>query len=78
LHPATVTVDTQQLASVRSLVERLAEHLNRPEPNLEITQMLANVALGDLRKLESVSTLEQLLEDEAWPGSAGHPVYVRP
>ena len=40
--------------------------------------MLANVALGDLRKLESVSTLEQLLEDEAWPGSAGHPVYVRP
>jgi hypothetical protein len=67
LHTASISSDRQHLASVRSLVERLAEHLHRPDPNLEITQVLADVALSGLRKLECASRLEQLLEDERGP-----------
>jgi hypothetical protein len=74
LHTATISTDTQHLASVRSLVEQLADHLNRPEPNREITQVLVDVALSGLRKLECASTLEQLLEDEVWPRPADHPI----
>jgi hypothetical protein len=47
--------DAQRLTSIRSIIERLAEQLNRPEPDLDLARTLADVALDGLRKLEQGS-----------------------
>jgi len=55
----TIADDTQHLTTVRSLVERLAEELRRPDPNLVVAQVLADVSLEGLRKLEQAAVLQK-------------------
>lgn len=63
--PDPGAADTQHFTSVRAVVERLTEELMRPDPDLLVAQVLADVALDRLRWMEDafgpVSVDKQLL-----------------
>jgi len=60
MYPESSDDETQHYTSLRSVVERLVEQLNRPDPDLDVARTLADVALNRLRQLE-----QAFLEDHA-------------
>jgi hypothetical protein len=52
MHPEPSDDETQHYTSLRSVVERLVEHLNSPDPDLDQARMLADIARNRLRQLE--------------------------
>ena len=58
MRPVPAAADVQHIASVRVVVERLAENLNRPDPDLVAAQVLADRALRRLRTLEQAAISE--------------------
>ena len=51
MHPEPSGDEIQHYTSLRSVVERLVEQLNRPDPDLDLARTLADVALNRVRQL---------------------------
>ena len=54
-HEAQHVGEAQRITSIRSIVERLADEVRRPDPDSDLARTLAEVGLSGLRKLEARS-----------------------